>query len=116
MKANLSNRVLAIMYLIALLFLGSCSASKHVGVTLVKEPSLREVSEEKWLIYWQDQFDANSGKVNPPSDEFPDVARRAYQKAKIEWDIRVTEARMNTWLVAGCVAAGLPLILVLLTN
>lgn len=116
MKTTLSSRVPAIMFLLIFLFLGSCSASKHAGVTLVKEPSVGEVSEEKWIVYWQDQFDAKSGNVNPPYDEFPDVARRAYQKAKIEWDNRTTEARMNTLILVGCVIPAIPLLLVLLTN
>lgn len=95
---KLQKQTLAIAVVCCLLF-SSCAqsfygapkpVSVHPGVTVVAKPPLAEKDEKKWFTYYQDQFDAYEGMVAMPSDEYPEIAKTAYYKAKKE-----REAKMN---------------------
>ena len=73
----------------------SCSASQHARVTTINEPPLAEDNETSWSLYYQYQFDANEGKVMPPSVQYPLSAVRAYQREKVNWDNKVQEAKQK---------------------
>lgn len=68
----------------------SCSASTHFGIVTVSEPSKQEEDVHKWFLYYQDQFDATSGKVLQPSEDYPPQAFEGYQKALDDWKIKVS--------------------------
>jgi hypothetical protein len=105
------NTFFKIMYFIVLLIftscLVSCSASRHAGVTTIKEPSLSEGNETIWLRYYDDQFDANEGNVLFPSSLHPQCAVDSYKSAKKNWDKKVIEAKRKEKLAyAGATIAG----------
>lgn len=78
------------------LILQGCSASVHPGVTTVKKPAMNEQNEEVWFEYWQDQFDAKSGRVIAPPANHPEVSKSAYSRAKQEWTMLELEAKNKT--------------------
>jgi len=91
--------------LIASLLLMSCSASEHAGVSYKRRPALTESNETVWFEYWQDQLDANRGKVIAPPMEYPAVAKSAYQRAVQDWNMKADEAETKTYIayIAGSV-------------
>ena len=106
---SLNNLLKLTRFLIPVLItslLVSCSASQHAGVTTINEPPLVEDKLSTWLLYYQDQFDANEGNVIPPSNQYPQSAVRAYQRAKMNWDDKVQDAKSKTvdaYIVLGVV-------------
>lgn len=77
----------------------SCSAASHVGQTFVNEPSINESNEQTWFTYYQDQFDAFEGNVLSPQDNYPKVARQAYQRASLDWNNKVSSAKSSSQLL-----------------
>ena len=93
----------------------SCSASTHYGVTTVAEPPKQESDVNKWFLYYQDQFDATSGKVSSPSEEYPIQAKEGYQKALENWKTKVKDkSSISTPIVVGLVIISIYLIAKLL--
>lgn len=86
----------------------SCTASKHLSTSTKPKPSLNENSEDVWYAYWEDQLDANGGYVPAPfSSEYPQGAVDGYNRAKIEWDAKVQQAKIGTACIWGSVGIGL---------
>lgn len=83
----------------------SCSASNHAGITYVKEPPENTSDEQTWFSYYQDQFDAFEGNVLSPPENYPKVARQAYQRASLEWEEKLSSASNKTMLAY--IAAGI---------
>jgi len=98
-RVNLLRLKKFILSFFLLLFFTSCSASNHAGVTYVDEPQLDVVDEQTWFTYYQDQFDAFEGSVLSPPENYPMVARQAYQRASVEWNDKVSSAKTNTMLI-----------------
>ena len=97
-----------IYILIASLLLMSCTASKHLGTTTIQKPSKKELNEEAWFTYWQDQLDANGGYVPAPfSSDYPQSAVEGYNRAKVDWDAKVQQAKLGTACIWGSAGIGL---------
>ena len=73
-------------------------------MTSVDLPLASEENESAWFLYYQDQFDAHMGSVASPSDQYPQVASRAYERAKVDWNQKVLSAKRRTDI--GYVALG----------
>lgn len=93
--------------------IASCAASQHAGITYVQKPLMTETNEGIWLSYWQDQFDAYSGNVIVPDASYPDAAKQAFQRSKLEWDGKAATAAANTNLILYGSGLGVVLILTL---
>jgi hypothetical protein len=76
----------------------SCSASRHAGITNVKQPLFSEPNENKWFIFYQDRFDAFNGNVLAPTEQYPQSALDGYKRAKEEWEMKVQ--KMNNFTMA----------------
>ena len=102
-----------IICIVAAFLVTGCAASQHAGTTYVPKPAKTETNEGIWLSYWQDQFDAYSGNVIVPDASYPEAAKQAFQRAKLEWDRKVETAATNTsiLLYGGGTVASLLLIL-----
>lgn len=74
----------------------SCSASRHAGITHVKQPLLSEEDENKWFAYYQDRFDANKGEVVLPTAQYPKSAHEGYKRAEEDWNRKVQKANTAT--------------------
>ena len=112
-----TTRFLAPM-LIASLLLMSCTASEHAGISYKHRPALTETNETIWFEYWQDQFDANRGKVIAPPMEYPPVAKSAYDRAAQDWNLKAKEAENQTTIawVAGSVGVTVLLLVLLFSS
>lgn len=86
-------------------FLLSCSASRHAGVSNVKEPLRTENTKSAWVAFYADQFDALEGNVLRPDSRYPEAARQAYEEEKNEWSKRVKYAKGRTALA--CISVGI---------
>jgi hypothetical protein len=104
--------------LIGSLLLMSCSASQHAGVSYKRRPALTETNETVWFEYWQDQFDANRGKVIAPPMDYPPVAKSAYDRAAQDWNLKAKEAENQTTIawVAGSVGVTVLLLVLLFSS
>ena len=91
-------RFTALLVIFALLFTG-CAASRHPGQTSITKPATAERSEAAWYAYWEDQFDGYKGNVIAPGPEYPEAARQAYQRAKTNWDRKVSSAYTRSVLL-----------------
>ncbi len=92
------------------LILQGCSASMHPGVMTVKKPALDEQNEEIWFDYWEDQLDAKRGKVISPPMSYSAVAKSAYKRAAENWNLKVQEAKTQTYVAWIAVSGGLLII------
>lgn len=81
-------------------FLVSCTASQHAGILKVTRPALTETDEAIWYAYYEDQFDGYDGKVVSPGAEYPEAARRGYERAMHDWDGKNANALVNTFLIS----------------
>jgi hypothetical protein len=105
-------RVIATILIVSVLV--SCSASEHAGVTYKQRPAMTENNENVWFAYWEDQFDAQSGRVVAPPMEYPAVARSAYGRAQQEWNMKVQDAAANTSTAYIVTAAAITVITLIL--
>jgi hypothetical protein len=87
------------LYVATAFMMISCAASQHAGITYIHKPSVTETNESVWLTYWQDQFDAYSGNVIVPDNNYPEAAKQAYQQAKLDWDKKADAANTNKFLL-----------------
>ena len=111
--------VFLVPLLVVSILIMSCSASEHAGVSYKRRPTLTEANETVWFEYWQDQLDANRGKVIAPPLEYPAVAKSAYERAVQDWNMKVNEAQTQTniaWVVAGLGASVLLYVLIISSN
>jgi hypothetical protein len=111
--------LLLIPMLVASLLLMSCSASEHASVSYKHRPPLTETNETTWFSYWEDQLDANRGRVISPPMEYPPVAHSAYERAVQDWNMKANEAQTKTyiaWTAAGIGATVLLYVLVVSSN
>lgn len=96
------------------LTLASCSASQHAGVMNKQRPLFTETNEQVWFEYWADQFDGHGGRVIAPAMEYPPVAHNAYTRALQEWNMKVKDAEMKTYLIYSGVGLGLAFLLLVI--
>lgn len=68
------------------------SISKHPGQTTVPKPSMKEQSDDVWYVYYADQIDAYENKIQMPSDDYPESAKRGYYRAKTEYQQKYDNA------------------------
>ena len=117
MLIQYSKLFLSACLILSIMFM-SCSASQHAGITYVNKPPMKEANEALWLSYWQDQFDAFKGNVvAPESSEYNQGSINSYQRAKMEWDEKVTIAATNSSiLLYGGLTLGGVLLAVLIAN
>jgi hypothetical protein len=91
-----------VLFSIAILgFLTACfSASSHAGIATAPQPAVAEQDFNRWYVYYDDQFDAYKGRVTYPNqaDGYPDVARRAYQKAADDYRTKIDDASRKNLL------------------
>lgn len=87
------------------------NVSKHPGQTTVQKPSMKEVNDDVWYMYWADQIDAYQGNVPMPSDEYPESAKRGYYRAKTEYqqkyDNAAHKARIQRTVLIPLIGGGL---------
>lgn len=100
-------KLLTYLLIFSLLLL-SCTAPKHLGTTSVQKPSMKEPDKEVWFTYWEDQLDGSGGYVPAPfSSEYPPSAIEGYNKAKVEWDTKVQQAKLGNACLLGAGGIGL---------
>lgn len=95
MMVMISLRKYLVLFLICSLLI-SCSASRHAGISYVRQPLLSEQDENKWFIFYQDRFDAEKGDVLPPTERYTKSAYDGYNRAKDDWDVKVQKANTST--------------------
>lgn len=91
----------------------SCSASRHAGISYIRQPLLSEQDENKWFIFYQDRFDAEKGDVLPPTERYPKSAYDGYNRAKDDWDIKVQKANTASVIFVTVAATFLVIVAVL---
>jgi hypothetical protein len=85
-----------------------CAASSYTtrAYPTVAKPSPASTDYTEWLNFYTDQFHVNGDNVDPPGADYPEVAKKAYMDAKLQWDqyvatIRKGEQREIQWWVIG---------------
>ncbi len=90
------------------------SISKHPGQTTVQKPSMNEVNDDVWYMYWADQLDAYEGNVAMPTDEYPESAKRGYYRAKTEYKQKYDNAVQKNWVKRTILLPGIAIAVLLL--
>lgn len=93
------TRVVYMLMLLGMISMTGCasmmhppSISQHPGVAVVPKPSIQEKDDLVWADYYKDQYDAYEGHVMPPSDQYPESAKRGFYMAKKDWETKYAKA------------------------
>lgn len=101
------SKIISIALICSMLI--SCAASTNNEIIKVDEPSKDQKDDNKWFRYYEYMFDSQNGKVDIPSDDYPNVALKAYKQAEKDWQYKIRQKKngsLNTIILIALVYVG----------